>query len=383
MSFNNISRVAIIFANFKGNLGDFAILDGMLHSINHLHKKCLVDVYPNPDLTVDDVKLSAFMSKAKPFEIKKISVPKIKFLNLISFLGLFGLRSIAFEYYINYLSKKFDASYFSNYEAIYIVGGDQWSATTLGIRMFSIIQSISKINNRLFAFPFSANPKILKKNAYINFKKYLEKINGPLKVRDGISLRVIEKLNIPANLSADIAYSLYSDHAKINKTSDNIHKKNLVLICVTRPKHLIINEVRELTSLIISKNFDVALLSTCFSEDQLSYDLVASQLGIKIINPLTWQDLVTEVGKAKLVITNRLHCLILGSFTETALIPITSRAKIKAYVEDSLSPIYFERINDINSVHLEHILKCEGEIVLSIKKYLNKCLALENSSSTK
>ena len=144
--------VAILYANLKGNIGDFAILDAMLRETAQRFPGRRIDVYPHGFLDVDDTRLAAFRAAGAPeFEIAggtfhRPVPPKLKR------LYRFGLWPRIQRRLVENLRRasREEAKRFAQYEAIFLAGGDQWNAMDLGVSMFGTLLAIAEHNPNIY-----------------------------------------------------------------------------------------------------------------------------------------------------------------------------------------------------------------------------------------
>ncbi len=62
-------KVAVLFANLKGNIGDFAILQAILEQLNFYYPGYKIDVYSHPLVDIDETRLAAFSKHSPPFSL--------------------------------------------------------------------------------------------------------------------------------------------------------------------------------------------------------------------------------------------------------------------------------------------------------------------------
>ncbi len=121
--------VAILFANLKGNIGDFAILHAMLLDLKRTFPGQPLHVFSHGFYNIDESRLTAFRASSDvEFELIGTTyfhkgAPKL----LARFVRLFGLWPVAQGYLVQSLTDRVTthASQFREYDAIFLAGGGQ------------------------------------------------------------------------------------------------------------------------------------------------------------------------------------------------------------------------------------------------------------------
>jgi polysaccharide pyruvyl transferase WcaK-like protein len=331
--------VAVLFANLKGNVGDFAILHAILIDLSKWFPDAPLHVYTHPFHAIDSKRLSAFKASGAP-EFEHIGTsyfreiaPIMKLVPRLFWPMVQGrlVRSLAES-----IAAK--AEEFQNYRAIFVAGGDHWSGKRLGISMFGSLIALRDINDRIYAFPFSVNPSIFRFNSARALKNYFSTIRQPIVVRDGISKTVMDKVGIHAVCGADCVYSLREIAESIQPASSGENSR--VLFAVTGRRKRFEEDLRNALREALSASANVALLTTCEREDGKVFLALSREYGIPYLAPRTWQEVVAELRASALVVTNRLHCLILSCLAESPALPISDRKKSEAFVIDARMPYH-------------------------------------------
>jgi polysaccharide pyruvyl transferase WcaK-like protein len=113
----------------------------------------------------------------------------------------------------------------------------------------------------------------------------------------------------------------------------------------------------------------VELLTTCTVTDGAAFGQLAKELGIPFRAPATWQEVVGELRTASVVVSNRLHVLILGMFAQVALVPVTDRKKLEAFARDAAMPYLAARMDDVNLGLLEEAIADSAHVVERAQAY--------------
>ncbi|MEE4238587.1 MAG: polysaccharide pyruvyl transferase family protein [Anderseniella sp.] len=369
--------VAILFANLKGNIGDFAILEVILRDVYNLYPKSEIHVFSHGFTTIDSIRLKAFRESGAPdFDLAgttyKANVPLLlrKLHRRILKTGLWPTIQGSLTLWEAAVSSN-DAKRFSLYEAIFLAGGDQWNGFDSGISMFGTLKSISKYNRNIFAYPFSMNPEVFKFNFSWSLNSYFNKISSPIIVRDSISKDQFARLGRSVTLGTDCVYSLQDISQEIAPHPDRDSTRTL--ISLARGLEPNWSSIMATTLMRLKSEMgSLELLTTCGQEDLDVYERLGAEFNIPVRAPLTWQEAVAEFKNSALIVTNRLHALILGSFTDRPLLPVADRKKAEAFCNDTGVPFHAEAIKDLTPTLLARVKQDEAAIIMKVATYREK-----------
>lgn len=332
--------VAILFANLKGNIGDFAILHAMLLDLKRTFPGQPLHVFSHGFYNIDERRLTAFRASSDvEFELIGTTyfhkgAPKL----LERFVRLFGLWPVAQGYLVQSLTDRVTthASQFREYDAIFLAGGDHWGGVRCGISMFATLNAMHLHNSKIFTFPFSVNPGIGKYNSRRALQRNFRKLREPLIVRDGITKGVMDKLGIETIVGGDSVFSMQdlADDIKPMESRDRAR----ILFVLTGSSKKLEADLKAALRRVGQFNGGIALMTTCELEDGKRGQAVAQEFGIPFYAPATWQEAVAEMKASSLLVTNRLHGLILGVLANTPLLPVANRKKTEAFVKDAQMP---------------------------------------------
>lgn len=368
---NDVKSVAIVFANLKGNIGDFAIFDAMLRSISNAYPDHTIDVYPHAFLNVDEQRLSAFLAEGEiDFEIvgETFYFPTPEILKRFF---RFGFWPYIQRYLVFQSAKKSyaHAERFSDYDAIFISGGDHWNGMKLGISMFGTLRAIASHNKNIFAYPFSLNPAVQTYNKKNDLRRYFSLIRQPLIVRDSTSQDFLAGLGIETVLGHDTVFELSRIAKNIVGLPNRDSGRVLLVLAKGDDRKIRQTSMHRLIEDLQSSGHTVELLSTCELEDKEIFESEARHFGITARAPITWQETVAELRQSSIVVTNRLHCLILGTFAECTLFPVADREKSKAFVRDTQLSHYANCVDEISNEALEAAIHDRDQIVGLMRAY--------------
>lgn len=376
---SDAKKIAIIFANLKGNVGDFAILEAMLRDLSGRFPSHVIDVYPHPVASVDKIRFEEFQRLGPSFDLKR----KTAFDTKTAYWQKVGRKSrekldpsreiFSFvERFSPFFSK------FSQYEKIFVAGGEQFVGPRLSVCMFATLFCIHEFNKNIYAYPFSVRPGILNLYQGDALSGYFGLLRKPIVVRDGITKGMFDKLGIESVVGLDCVHGLMNLARSIAPQQGR--RQNRIIYAVSGQ-----NNFAELCAgleQVVNSGRDVELLTTCYPEDGSVIRKIAETFAIKWHAPMSWQETVSEFKVSSLVITNRLHGLILGSLAETALLPVADRKKPEAFVADAEMPHYVKSPELINSELLQKVDADRTLIIQRMADYRNKAALLHTGPFT-
>jgi polysaccharide pyruvyl transferase WcaK-like protein len=364
-----MKSVAVIGANLKGNIGDFALFHAVLADLHRAFPDHAVDVYTHGFHPIDEHRLAAFREATDlPFRIVgktfHAEPPRGPHITLAKRVGLWPVFQ---EREIRSLADRVsaEAEIFSDYDAVVIVGGAHWNGIKVGISMFGTLRAVHRHNQKIYAYPFSLEAAVTKYNFKSALRRYFALIRHPLLTRDGISKQVLEGLGIPATLTADTVFSLAGE-------TENIAPKagrdgNRVVLSVTRAEK---DDIVAAGTRFHANTMPICLMTTCWTDDERHFAPVAARLGVPYLAPDTWQEAIAELKASSLLITNRLHGIIFAALSGTPVLVVTNRQKTEAFAADAGLPM---SINSIAAVTPEIVAECLSrrvEIQNAMQRYL-------------
>lgn len=333
--------ILILFANLKGNLGDFAILHAMLVETEKRYPGCEKHVMSHGQLSIDQDRLVAFRGQPHPAFIYKGKTPFKRIPKMLSMIKGFGFEQWLSGKLIDYLSNEYagkhPAAEAGDYEAVFIAGGEQWSGFSNGINMFSVLHAVSRFNPNVFIFPFSVKKKLLRFYSQDRLKICFSRLSGQLITRDSNSEAILGSIcsNVSKN-GADCVFSLESVAANLPTLVQKDHR--VVIIAVADANGSRYEDLLVAIKRLVAGGYRVRLLTTCESEDGRDMSRLSRTLGVEFLAPSTWQEVVNEFRSAELVVTNRLHCMIFAFLADVLLLPLLNREKVIGVFKDADLP---------------------------------------------
>lgn len=364
--------VAILYANPKGNIGDFAILDAMLRDIAHHYPGRRIDVYWHGFLQADDARLAAFRAAdgTPAFEVAGATFyrpvpPKLKRfyrLKLWPWMQRILIRRLVRD-------SLSEAQRFAEYEAVFLAGGDQWNGMDLGVSMFATLLAVARYNSEIYQYPFSLNPRVLNFNFATDLGRYFERVRMPLIVRDGITHEFMTEAGIPTTLGHDAVFSLSDVGKVLPRLTDRDSERILLVLTGAHNRKVLRSSLKGVFERLQDCGRPIEMLTTCWTEDLGIYTELGERFGAAVRAPMTWQETVSELKQSAVVVTDRLHCLILGTFAECTLFPVGDRKKAEAFIRDSGTPHHVSTMNEITLARIEAAIKDREAIVAAICRY--------------
>jgi polysaccharide pyruvyl transferase WcaK-like protein len=361
--------IAVVFANLKGNLGDFAILHAMLVEIRRGYPEHPIHVFSHGFRDVDAERFAAFKANAPAFEHVGTTYSSDVNVGLRRLIGKLDIWPLVQPLMIRSLAARSasHAARFREYEAVFLCGGDMWCGVNVGISMFATLLAIHRHNDQIYAFPFSVNPKISRYTSSPNLQKYFGKIRKPLVVRDEISQATLAKFGVTSTSGADCVFTLQGPADDVKPMAGRDQAR--VLIVWTGKPDRLEPDLRSALQRLSPLTGRLALLTTCALEDGEAYEAVSKAFGIPYHAPNSWQEAVAEIKASSLVVTNRLHGLIMSSLAGTAVLPVTDRKKAEAFAIESQVPYSATGVSALTAGLLEEGLINRERILQKMAQY--------------
>lgn len=234
--------------------------------------------------------------------------------------------------------------------------------------MFATLRAMAAYTDRIFSYPVSVSSSLWKLNTRSGLAADFFRIQAPLIARDSTSEGMLKELGLNAALGADCVFSL----AEIGKSVEAAPRGKTslrVLLVVTSQEAVAISGALQR---LRSHGISIALLTTCESEDFAVQKPTAEANGAQFLAPLTWQETVAEMKASDVVITNRLHGLILASFAGVPILPLTDRSKVLAVVNDAALPLKISNLEHLNVEVVKEAVDRRAEIVSKIADYRDR-----------
>jgi len=360
--------VAILFANLKGNVGDFAILHAMLLDISAHYPDCPIHVFTHPLVAVDELRFAEFRRQVPSFDI----AGRV-FYEPSALYERFNVGIIkTWPWFQSYTTRVSGgragpwAERFANYAAIFFIGGGLWHGRELGQCMFGTLLALHDRNTNIFAYPFSVNTKISQRYHSSEIRRYFSLLRAPIVVRDTMSRSVLESIGVPCRQGRDSAFMLRDLVAQIGPRADR--DRSRVLFAVKGHAKDLEPQLAEL----VSTGRNLELITSCAVEDEAVCRELAGRLGVPFQLPLSWQELAAELRASSLIVSNRLHCLIFGTLVDTPILPVTNRQKSEAYARDAGLPCAAANERQLSKALIDRAMDERSTIVERMKEYRDR-----------
>ena len=388
-------RIAIVLANCKGNLGDFAILDGMIAYFQKKYQVDEFDIYLDPVVKYSSYYCNKYQQNTAGKVIIKRGVPKHEIKVWYNSFQRLGQRLNLWKYvterqiirHSHRIIKLDRLNDFEKYDLLAIAGGGLWGANS--VTKFGFMHGLHLNGKKIVCFPFTAAWPMWIANTPNTINQAFATLSHPPYVRESLTKSRFHKIGIEAQEYPDIAFSLMPWVKNIKPRNINGGKK--VLLSITNrssmPKRyegklakshknntkndkIISSVVKNL----VVRNFNIDLISSCPVEDQSWMDqLFKTNNYVNIILPDTWQYFCAEIKTSECLITNRLHGAILGLLSDTPILLITDSDKTLGFAESFPQIRKVKMLKDIKPEIIDNIRKDRNTIVKNQQTLVNQC----------
>lgn len=371
--------ILILFANLKGNLGDFAILQAMLVELGKRYPGREMHVVSHGQHGVDEARLEAFRQQAPPSFVYKGKTPFRRWSKAFGIIKWIGLEKWLSGKLIDRLSEEyaneFPISSASHYEAMFFAGGEQWSGFSNGITQFSVLCALARRNRNLSIFPFSVKKKLLKTYSVERMASCFDLMTGKIMVRDSHSGDIMRNFRPDVVDGADCVFSL-ADLA-VDLPPSPRTAAPAVMIAHTEGAGSRFADLLPAIKGLLAGGHRVRLLTTCEREDARDMLLLSQEYGLEYLAPATWQEVVSEFKSSSMVITNRLHCMIFTFFADVPLVPLLNREKVLGVFKDAELPHALHSAAELTPAKIEECLRDERRIRDKMGAYLEKVRSMD------
>ena len=366
------SPVLILFANLKGNLGDFAILHAMLVEAEMRFPGHEIQVLSHGKHSVDAARFKSFLSHAHPPFTDLGKGPYRTFSRTLSVFKRIGLekwlRGRLVERLSHEIASQPPLAKAGEYAAILFAGGEQWSGFENGISMFATLRAVSRQNRNVFVFPFSVKGKLLDSYPAADLRRDFGGFAGNVIVRDSHSAEIMKSIRPSVLLGADCVFSLTDIVADLPAARPEDDK--CIMLAITTGNGARYQDVVTAAKALLAAGHKVRLLTTCDREDGEEIRRLGELLGIEHLAPPNWQEVVSEFRSSSLVITNRLHCMIFTFFAAVPLLPLVNREKIIGITRDASLPHSLKDVRMLTSEIVDECLNDKRNILDKMRTYL-------------
>jgi polysaccharide pyruvyl transferase WcaK-like protein len=374
---NSSSSVSIVFANLKGNVGDFAILDAMIRRLAYCYPGRSIEVFDQGRLRIDDERFGALREQLDvPFTYRG-PVPRLSLDTDSGFLGrhVRWHRRRMQAQQVCLAAKEMETVVadcgLREQEAIFFPGGALWSGGELAVNMFGLLEALAKTGSEMFTFPFSVHPSLLKNNRAADLRRYFGHLNAPLLVRDSRSRATLEQAGVDSALMPDTVFSL----PPLSRAPLSDRARAQVGFAVAECRGQDRTTFERMLKSLRDSGVDPVLVTTCVPEDGEFLRSLAASLELPLWQPLGWQEAVRQLQSLDLFISNRLHGMIFAFLGSTPVIPMTNRDKVAGVATDASLSRRVEQLGQITPHTVAQWIEETGEIVAEMTRYTTRARA--------
>lgn len=362
--------VLILFANLKGNLGDFAILHSMLEEIGRRHPEAPVHVMSHGQHGIDESRFAAFRRSAPAFEYLG-RTPFRRVSRILSVFKRLGMGKRLARHLIEKHASEFatlaPASTAAQYQSVYFAGGEQWSGYSNGIAQLAMLHAIHRQNTSLSLFPFSVKQRLLDTYDDAMLRESFGFFGDHLVNRDSHSAETMRKIHPNVRLGADCVLAL----AGLGKAVEPMPGDSRpITIALTTGNGSRKADVHAMVLTLIAAGHQLRFLTTCEREDGDDMEAIGQALGIECLKPQTWQEAVAGFRSSSMVVTNRLHCMIFTLFAQVPLVPMLNREKVRGITGDARLPHFLEHSAELTPDKVDECLRDRDSILVAMADYL-------------
>ena len=198
-------------------------------------------------------------------------------------------------------------------------------------------------------------------------------------MRDGITHDLMSDLGIPTVLGHDTVFSLSGPGQQVAPLETRDRERILLVLTGPHDRALLVRTLGDVLDRLKGVGRPIEMLTTCWNEDLQIYKDLGREHGVEVRAPLTWQETIAELKQSAVVVTDRLHCLILGTFAECTLFPVADRKKAEAFIRDTGTPHHGRGMEDVAPEALEAAIADREAILEAIRAYRD--MALERDTA--
>lgn len=373
----------ILFANLKGNVGDFAIFHAMLEDVSRHYPGRPIHVATHGKHVIDEKRFHAWRATNPPeFEV----IGKLPALRMPGHMGIFkriGMNRWLGDRLLTQWTKTFaetpPVSKSGDYEALFIVGGE-WSGFSNTTTMFAAIRAAARHNRNVFIYPFSVKKLLLSSQSQTALGAVFSHLAGRIIVRDSHSGDTMRHFRKDTVSSVDSVFLLGEVAAKL-PPAENPDEK-LITLAVTIGKGAKMTDLQQAIVSLQNKGYIVRLLTTCEREDAVEMVPLSQATGAEFVAPLSWQDVVMEFKRSALVVTNRLHCMIFTFFADVPLLPLLNREKVVGVRQDAKLTHAIQDVTELTAEKIAGCLQDRQRTLDEIRSYRQSAIAAHPSPLT-
>ena len=378
-----MKKILLLCGNFRGNLGDYAIMYATVLMINRLVDKCEISISYHGFTGVDIERTKAFI-QTLPDNCTIIGpAPWYRPILLNRILRRIGLNKKQLSGFLfRYANFKYSRSrefisLFNGVDMAVISGGGHYVSPFLTANILSQINIATKKCAHTVCFPQSVTENLFDTMDISIIKHVLSKVDY-LPLRDKVSYRIMKKLS-PHNTHhiSDVVFSLYGKITDIRKHGESLSKR-VAFMLTGRGKwggEKYAQELNLAMGAIRQAGYLPALITTTDSVDSVYLDDFGKIFpNVEMYRPDTWQELIVLLHDFDLVLTNRFHGIVFSILAKVPVVPVIDITKTEHMRQTIGLDIFLKNEQGLDSVFLEYALENRSEIIKLQEKYLEKAI---------
>lgn len=331
-------RISIINPGGTSNFGERAIMVGTIYAIKDAYPNSQVAIYGYGSIKSEDRGVAQFLEQSGVKLFPQIVSGKGIFDKFVCIIRLLvqPQRSIGREAYL----------YLRNSHRVYAKGQESLTAAYGWKHLIdSVLEPliVSRINRNIILYGHSIGP--LYTHTQTLFAKYALRQIDRIEVRDSLSREVLKTLGYPSmkyTLVKDLAYVAMKNLpiARRQYARDHILViPNAAIVKSSTEKDKYLSVLKSYIDEQQAKKEEVIVCSSVTASDWNNDYMLCSELirlcpGTRIMRYEGLNEFLTAIKSSKLVISSRLHPIIMATGLETEILALSNAAKVKGLLND-------------------------------------------------
>ena len=347
-----MKKIAVLAVNYVGNVGDLFILRSVLTFLNNKNSEIEIDVYPYP-LRFDRRIASAELLESEfEYTIKEPLFAIYKSIDNFSRRFNF-IKKILLKSYFQRFGKVFRSlttkKLSKKYDLVISVGGEMDIPYSLFDIHDYIRSNIVSDSTQLIYGPISITPN----NENISFlKDRFKETKSNIFIRDPNSLKWLNKIGVSnVELVPDCAFLSWKEETEI------LERKSIG-ICLHSSWQANFDKAIEIieSSLSIAEEYEQSVILYCthLNEDYKVMNFLktkyANAKNIQFIIPKTSLEFISLSESCELIISDRLHAILVGLIHGAKILPLATRHKVKGYCDYIGLDNFIQKSDSENSI---------------------------------
>ena len=327
-------HLALWGANFVGNLGDYAILQGTARLLREAMPECRLSAACHDFTGQDEARTGAFLrTHGGSFEV--VSGPSFVHSDrwhrrLVRF---HALRKTANRYLFRKARRRLcrwasSSNWASGVSGVAVSGGGHWGWDELTVNLLAQIQTMHNLGKPVWLLPHSMSRSIVNQVGVELPFAILSRCRE-VALRDKNSFGLAQSLGLKnAMCCPDCAFAVES---AVPYRSDKPHR--VVLLALRElpyrrtPEY--ISQLAALAEQLLAAGLTPVLFTTCEVDDRLFFDRALVDLPhLAQHRPVSLEEALLLVSQSAAIVTDRFHCMLFGMLAGTPVVPVTDLEKV-------------------------------------------------------